>query len=71
MEIAKQLENSGASIVMTHPLLLTNIQEACNIYKGIKHIIVNGPAQPGALSLQDLLEDDGTAFPEDVKVCKQ
>ncbi|ROT80532.1 hypothetical protein C7M84_000768 [Penaeus vannamei] len=34
VEIAKQLENSGASIVMTHPLLLTNIQEACNIYKG-------------------------------------
>ncbi|XP_047502839.1 4-coumarate--CoA ligase 1-like isoform X1 [Penaeus chinensis] len=68
VEIAKQLENSRASFVMTHPLLLTTIQEACNIYKGVKHIIVNGPAQAGSISLQDLIEDDGTAFPEDIKI---
>ncbi|XP_076034360.1 uncharacterized protein LOC143021048 isoform X2 [Oratosquilla oratoria] len=67
-EIAQQLHNSGASMVMTHPLLLPVIRKACHLYKGIRHIIVSGAEEEGTISLQRILNDDKSAFPHNVKI---
>ncbi|KAK7076224.1 hypothetical protein SK128_028319, partial [Halocaridina rubra] len=67
-EIAQQLKNSNASVVITHSVLLPTVQEACKLYDGIRHIIVNGPLQEGCLSFQNLLKDDGKAFPHSVQI---
>ncbi|XP_045602015.1 uncharacterized protein [Procambarus clarkii] len=70
-EIASQLINSTASAVVTHLYLLPRVKEACKVCKDIRHIIVIGPAEEGQLSLQDLLKDDGTAFPHNVQINPQ
>ncbi|XP_068239420.1 uncharacterized protein [Palaemon carinicauda] len=67
-EIAQQLRNSGASAVITHPLLLPTVKEACQKYDGIRHIITNGPNNEGLITIQELLKDDGSAFPQNVQI---
>ncbi|KAK8743688.1 hypothetical protein OTU49_001211, partial [Cherax quadricarinatus] len=70
-EIANQLNNAGASAVVTHPLLLSKVKEASKLCKNLHHIIVMGPAEEGLLSLQDLMKDDGTAFPHNIQIDPQ
>ena len=55
--------------MVTHPALLKTVVAAAKLVPFVRHVIVNGkPHVKGVLSLQDLLEDDGSAFPTDVQV---
>ncbi|KAK4303287.1 hypothetical protein Pmani_024672 [Petrolisthes manimaculis] len=67
-EIAHQLANSGASAVVTNKVLLPKIKDASKIYKSIRHIIVSGHAEENLISMENLLKDDGKAFPQNVQI---
>ncbi|CAL4111307.1 unnamed protein product, partial [Meganyctiphanes norvegica] len=67
-EIARQLDMSTASVLVVHPSLLPVARKAMNLYPGIKHIISMGSPEVGVLSLQDLLKDDGSFYPHNLKV---
>jgi len=64
-EIARQLENSGASFVVTIEMFLQNIKQACDIYGKIKKIIIiGGPEAPeGCASFAEMIvKDDGSLY---------
>ena len=67
-EIARQLENSGAKYILTIGLFLPNIRQACEIYGGIKKIIVLGmedkPADCESF-IDMLIYDDGSLYDQD------
>ena len=68
-EIARQLENAGATSVIVHPFFLDVILNTQKIYPALRTVItIAGPAQPGVLALSDLANDDGSAFPHNVQV---
>ncbi len=69
-EIARQLENSGCSYVMTVGPFLPNIRQACELYKGIKKIIVIGmetTPDDCASFMNLLLSDDGSLYDPNAK----
>lgn len=64
-EIARQLENSGASFVITIEMFLQNIKQACGIYNKIKKIIIIGGSEPpeGCASFAEMIVgDDGALY---------
>jgi len=64
-EIARQLENSGASYVVTIEMFLQNIKQACDIYGKIKKIIIIGgtEAPEGCASFAEMIvKDDGSLY---------
>lgn len=64
-EIARQLENSGATFVVTIEMFLQNIKQACDIYGKIKKvIIIGGPEAPeGCVSFAEMIvKDDGSLY---------
>ncbi len=64
-EIARQLENSQASFVITIGMFLPNIRQACELYKGVKKIIVIGMEQTPddcVSFMHMLLGDDGSLY---------
>lgn len=67
-EIAYHLANSGASVVVTDNDLLPKVKDACKKCDGIRQIIVKGYTEKNLVSLEDLLKDDGKAFPSNVQV---
>ncbi|XP_076112736.1 uncharacterized protein LOC143080652 isoform X1 [Mytilus galloprovincialis] len=70
-ELAKKLDLTEASCVVTTPTLLPIVMEAfrinVKIQTNIKDIITLGHVS-GYKSINTLMEDDGTAFPEDLQV---
>lgn len=67
-EIARQLENSKASVIVVHQAVLHSAREAMKLYPRIKHIISMGSAEDNVLSLHNLLEDNGSAYPHNIKI---
>lgn len=65
-EIAYQLKDSGAKYIVTVPAIAVKAKQAA-AEVGINCVIVIGEAE-GCEPLTSLLDDDGTAFPEDVSV---
>lgn len=65
-EIAYQLKDSGAKYIVTVPAIAVKAKQAA-AEVGINCVIVIGEAE-GCEPLTSLLDDDGTAFPEDVLV---
>ncbi len=64
-EIARQLENSRANFIITIGLFLPNIRQACEMYKGIRKIIVIGMEQTPedcTSFMNMLLGDDGSLY---------
>lgn len=65
-EIAYQLKDSGAKYIVTVPAIAVKAKQAA-AEAGINCVFVIGEAE-GCEPLTSLLDDDGTAFPEDVSI---
>ncbi|KAK3596666.1 hypothetical protein CHS0354_038898 [Potamilus streckersoni] len=72
MEIQKQLEHSEATIIVTMSTMVEIVREAIKfnktLYNKVKEIIVVGKAE-ACRPFSTLLEDDGSAFPDNVDIC--
>ena len=59
-QIAYQLSDSGAEIVVTEPAFLDNVQAALAQAPGVRHVIVvDAPAGDDAIPFDDLLATEG------------
>ncbi|KAJ7379774.1 hypothetical protein OS493_012520 [Desmophyllum pertusum] len=66
-DLARQLKTSRARYLVTTPSLAVQASNA-GVLKGIRSVFVVGEAQRDYESISSLLSDDGTAFPENVKI---
>ena len=64
-ELGRQLEDSHASFIITSPALALNAKKAAGA--AIRNIYSTGNAEACG-SLDDLLNDDGSSFPDDVQI---
>ena len=61
-QIAYQLNDSGAEIVVTEPAFLDQVRAAREQAPGVRHVIVaDSPAEQGTLDFDDLLGTEGDA----------
>ncbi|KAL3841512.1 hypothetical protein ACJMK2_019646 [Sinanodonta woodiana] len=72
MEIQKQLEHSEATVIVSMSTMVGIVKEAIKFSKtlqtNVKEIIVVGKAE-ACRPFSTLLEDDGSAFPDNVDIC--
>ncbi|XP_066281399.1 uncharacterized protein [Branchiostoma lanceolatum] len=66
-ELAHQLQQSGASYVITIPMFADKAKQAMDKCEKIKDLYVFGEAE-GCTPFSSLLRDDGSAFPADVQI---
>ncbi|KAL8601563.1 hypothetical protein ACOMHN_003829 [Nucella lapillus] len=68
-ELSHILTNNGAKAIFTIPQLMPIVQDAIDdpdLPHNVKSVYTFGHAEPGARLFNDLLEDDGKGFPENV-----
>ncbi|KAJ7379781.1 hypothetical protein OS493_012527 [Desmophyllum pertusum] len=66
-EITHQLQDAGATFIITIPLFADKVKQSASAHGQIKTIYVVGEAE-GCESLSTLLGDDGEDFPENVEI---
>lgn len=67
-EIARQMQNSGAKAIVTVPLLADTIRQVATLCPSIQYIIGVGESADGFVSLNELFEDSGEYFNENLEV---
>lgn len=67
-EIARQMQNSGAKAIVTVPLLADTIRQVATLCPSIQCIIGVGESADGFVSLNELFEDSGEYFNENLEV---
>lgn len=68
-EIARQLKDSGAQLLLGDPSLERAILGGLSLYKKPLHLIMNGPSGiQGALNLQEILKDPTSLYTDTVKL---
>lgn len=67
-EIARQMQNSGASVVVTIPQMADTIREVASMCPEIRRLIVVGAPQEGFVSLMEMFQDSGDLFDENIEV---
>ena len=66
-EIARQMENSGATVVVTFPMMVDTMRQVAQKCPSIRRMIVLGSAE-GFVSLKDMLHDSGEYFDDNIEV---
>lgn len=68
-EIARQMQNSGAKVIVTIPLLADTMREVARLAPNIQRLVsVGGSAVDGFVSLNQLFEDSGDLFNENLEM---
>jgi 4-coumarate--CoA ligase len=67
-EIARQMQNSGTSVVVTIPQMADTIREVASLCPEIRRLIVVGGPQEGFVSLSEMFQDSGDLFDENIEV---
>lgn len=67
-EIARQMQNSGTSVVVTFPQMADTIREVASMCPSIRRLIVVGGPQEGFVSLMEMFQDSGDLFDENIEV---
>lgn len=66
-EIARQLEDSGAHVLVGEPFLTPTLDAALKLYKKPTHFVTNGPSSsPTAIDLWKVLDDPSVPFVDPV-----
>jgi acyl-CoA synthetase (AMP-forming)/AMP-acid ligase II len=67
-EIARQLQLSGASVVVTIPQLAGTLRQVAQLCPEIRRLIVIGNPEKGFASLGEMLQDAGDLFDDNIEV---
>lgn len=67
-EIARQMQNSGTSVVVTIPQMADTIREVASLCPEIRRLIVVGGPQEGFVSLSEMFQDSGDLFDENIEI---
>jgi 4-coumarate--CoA ligase len=67
-EIARQMQNSGTSVIVTIPQMADTIREVASMCPSIRQLIVVGGHQEGFVSLMEMFQDSGDLFNENIEV---
>lgn len=67
-EIARQMQNSGATVVVTIPQMANTIREVASMCPEIRRLIVIGQPEEGFVSLMEMFQDSGELFDENIEV---
>lgn len=67
-EIARQMQNSGAKVIVTVPLMADTIREVASMCPNIERLITVGGATDGFVTLNDLYQDSGDLFNDELEV---
>lgn len=68
-EIARQLQNSDATVVVTIPQMAEIMLHVAKLCPKIRRLIVVGGPQEGFASLMEMFHDAGDLFNENIEVC--
>ena len=58
-EIARQMQNSGASVIVTIPQLANTMREVASLCPTIRRLIIAGGPEEGFASLFEMFRDSG------------
>ena len=67
-EIARQLQNSDATVVVTVPQMAETMLQVGKLCPKIRRLIVVGGPQEGFASLMEMLQDSGDLFDDNIEV---
>ena len=67
-EIARQMQNSGATVVVTIPSMADTMREVASMCPTIRRPIVVGGAEEGFVSMREMFQDSGEYFNENIEV---
>lgn len=67
-EIARQMQNSGATVVVTIPSMADTMREVASMCPTIRRLIVVGGAEEGFVSMREMFQDSGEYFNENIEV---
>lgn len=67
-EIARQMQNSGASVVVTIPQMANTLREVKAMCPSIRRLIVVGGPEEGFASVMEMFRDSGELFNENIEV---
>lgn len=69
-EIARQLQLSGATVVVTIPELAGTLRQVAQQCPEIRRLLVVGKPEEGFASLEEMLQDNGDLFDDNIKAWK-
>lgn len=67
-EIARQLQNSGTSIVVTIPQMAETLRLVVSMCPEVRRLVVVGGPEEGFVSLREMFQDPGDLFDENMEV---
>lgn len=67
-EIARQMQNSGATVVITIPSMADTMREVASLCPAIRRLIVVGGAEEGFVSMREMFQDSGEYFNENIEI---
>lgn len=67
-EIARQMQNSGATVVVTIPSMADTMREVASMCPTIRRLIVVGGAEEGFVSMREMFQDSGEYFNENIEI---
>lgn len=67
-EIARQLQNSGTTVVVTIPQMADTLRQVASMCPEIRRLIVVGGPVEGFVSLGEMFQDSGDLFDENIEV---
>ncbi|KAI9559136.1 hypothetical protein GHT06_015925 [Daphnia sinensis] len=67
-EIARQLQLSGATVVVTIPELAGTVRQVAKQCPQIRRLLVVGKPEEGFASLEEMFQDNGDLFDENIKI---
>ncbi len=67
-EIARQFQLSGATAVVTTPQLAETLRQVAKLCPELRRLIVLGNPEEGFASLEDMFQDSGDLFNENIDV---
>jgi len=67
-EIARQMTNSGASVVVTFPMMADTIRQVASMCPSIRRLIMIGDHHEGFVNMREMFMDSGELFDENIEI---
>lgn len=67
-EIARQMQNSGTSVIVTIPQMADTIRQVASMCPEVRRLIVVGGPEEGFVSLLEMFQDSGDLFDDNIEV---
>lgn len=67
-EIARQMQNSGASVIVTIPQMADTVRQVASMCPDVRRLIIVGQPEEGFVSLMQMFQDNGELFDDNIEV---